>query len=147
MWDLQRALFEAQDETARLGHKLGPFQHVNSLVGAWKAACERCGRVCIVARSAGDPGVRRSGDALTEPCRQRRFARIRRIGISEIHRAIGRLELAATHTKPPRGLSAALAAKLRIPSRRCRKDASTPEAVSLVDVGVGSTRHVASGSR
>jgi len=69
MWDLQRELWHAQDAAAELGHKLGSFEHVNSLAGAWKSVCERCGRVCIVARPVGDSGASRSGDALTEPCR------------------------------------------------------------------------------
>jgi hypothetical protein len=73
---------------------------------------------------------------------KRRFAGVWRIGVGENHRSIRRLDIGATHAKPPRGLTAALPTKLRIPSRSCRKDGSTPETVSRP----GMKRHVVFGS-
>jgi hypothetical protein len=71
MWDLQRELWRAQDEASRLGHKLRSFEPaLNSEGGAseWKAVCERCQRVCTVARSADNSTVSRTGDVWAGPC-------------------------------------------------------------------------------
>jgi len=68
---------------------------------------------------------------------ERRFAGVRRIGVSKNHGTIRRLDIGATHAKPPRGLTARFVTKLRIPSRGYRNDGSTPKATSLRDLGDG----------
>jgi hypothetical protein len=67
MWDLQRELWRAQDKASRLGHKLRSFEPAGG-DDAWTAVCERCGRVCTVARSARGSLAARSGDVLKGPC-------------------------------------------------------------------------------